>query len=189
MREIVVAISGASGLKLGVKFAEYLPNDFTIHLILSSGAKAVLEHEGGYQNIEKMLDRDVIVQDDSNIGANIASGSYMCHSMVVIPCSMNTLAKISCGISDTLITRCAQVMIKERRALLLAPREMPFSSIALENMLKLSQLGVVIAPPILGYYSLSKNLDDMERFLVGKWYDSLKIENSLYKRWKGGEGR
>jgi len=98
---------------------------------------------------------------------------------------MNTLAKISCGISDNLITRSATVMIKEQRKLIVAPREMPFSAIALENMLKLSRLGVIIAPPILGYYANIKSLEDMEDFLIGKWFDLLGIEHNLFEKWRG----
>jgi 4-hydroxy-3-polyprenylbenzoate decarboxylase len=96
---------------------------------------------------------------------------------------MNTLAKISCGIADDLITRAASVMIKERKTLLLAPREMPFSAIALENMLKLSKLGVIIAPPVVAYYAQSQNLKDMENFFIGKWFDLVNIEHNLYKKW------
>jgi 4-hydroxy-3-polyprenylbenzoate decarboxylase len=96
---------------------------------------------------------------------------------------MNTLAKISCGIADNLITRAASVMIKERKVLLLAPREMPFSAIALENMHKLSTLSVIIAPPVLAYYSEQQSLEAMEDFIIGKWFDLLGIEHTLYKRW------
>ena len=105
--------------------------------------------------------------------------------MMIAPCSMNTLAKIACGIADNLPTRAASVMIKERRTLLLAPREMPFSAIALENMLKLSRLGVLIAPPVMAYYSKQTTLKEMEDFIIGKWFDLLGIENELYKRWEG----
>ncbi len=97
---------------------------------------------------------------------------------------MNTLAKCAIGISDNLITRAFTVMIKEKREIVLAPREMPLSSIALENMLKLSNLGVTIAPPTLAYYSNQSSLEQMEDFMIGKWYDLLKIEHNLYKRWK-----
>jgi 4-hydroxy-3-polyprenylbenzoate decarboxylase len=96
---------------------------------------------------------------------------------------MNTLAKIACGIADNLITRAAAVMIKERRTLVLAPREIPFSPIALENMHKLSMLGVIIAPPVLAYYGDQEDLESMENFMIGKWFDLLGIENNLYKRW------
>jgi 4-hydroxy-3-polyprenylbenzoate decarboxylase len=98
---------------------------------------------------------------------------------------MNTLSKISVGIADNLITRAAAVMLKERRKLILAPREMPYSSIALENMLKLSNYGVIIAPPVAGYYANIQNIEDMEKFFIGKWFDLLGIEHNLYKRWEG----
>jgi 4-hydroxy-3-polyprenylbenzoate decarboxylase len=97
---------------------------------------------------------------------------------------MNTLAKVACGISDNLPTRVAAVALKEQKKLLLAPRELPFSAIALENMHKLASLGVIIAPPVMAYYSDASNLQEMERFIIGKWYDVLGIENNLYERWK-----
>ncbi len=105
--------------------------------------------------------------------------------MMITPCSMNTLAKISVGIADNLITRAAAVMIKERKDLLLAPRELPLSAIALENMQKLATLGVIIAPPVMGFYSEQKTLEDMENFIIGRWFDQLKIPHNLYKRWEG----
>jgi 4-hydroxy-3-polyprenylbenzoate decarboxylase len=101
----------------------------------------------------------------------------------VTPCSINTLSKIAHGIADNLITRVAAVAIKERKKLLLAPREMPLSSIALENMLKLSQIGAIIAPPMLAYYSEQQSLEEMENFIIGRWLDLAGIKNSLYKRW------
>lgn len=88
------------------------------------------------------------------------------------------------GIADSLITRAFSVMLKEKREIIIAPRELPLNTIMLENMLKLSNLGVVIAPPILGYYSSQQTLEDMENFIIGKWMDLLKIDNKLYKRWK-----
>ena len=124
------------------------------------------------------------LHDNTNIGASIASGSFGVDAMIIAPCSMNTLAKIACGISDNLITRAAAVVIKEHKKLILAPREMPFSAIALENMQKLAALGIIIAPPVLAYYSEQQTLDEMENFIIGKWFDLLGIENSLYKRWR-----
>jgi len=97
---------------------------------------------------------------------------------------MNTLAKIACGISDNLITRSASVVIKEQRKLILAPREMPFPTIHLENMLKLSRLNILIAPPVIGYYAQPKTLEEMEDFMIGKWFDLLGIEHTLFKRWE-----
>ncbi len=170
--KIVVAISGASGAELGLKVLNALPKSFEKHLVVSDNAQIVLKEE-----------QNITLYSNSDIGANIASGSFGCDAMVIIPCSMNTLAKISCGIADNLITRAASVMIKERKQLLIAPREMPFSAIALENMHKLSMLGVIIAPPVMAYYSQQQNLEDMENFMIGKWFDLLGIPNNLYKRW------
>jgi 4-hydroxy-3-polyprenylbenzoate decarboxylase len=127
---------------------------------------------------------DVMTHSNKDISASVASGSFGVDAMIIAPCSMNTLAKIACGISDTLITRCAAVMLKEQKKLIIAPRELPFSAIALENMHKLSMLGVIIAPPVMAYYSEQQTLDDMENFIVGKWFDLLGIENDLYKRWQ-----
>jgi 4-hydroxy-3-polyprenylbenzoate decarboxylase len=98
---------------------------------------------------------------------------------------MNTLAKCTVGIADSLITRVFSVMLKEKRNIVLSPREMPYNTIQLENMTKLSTLGVTIAPPVLGYYSKQQTLDEMENFMIGKWFDLLKIEHNLYKRWDG----
>ena len=171
--KIAVAVSGASGVELGEKFVRYLPAEIEAHVILSENARTVLRHEGG----------ETIIHSDDDIAASIASGSFGVDATAVIPCSMNTLAKIACGIADTLTTRAAAVALKERKPLLLAPREMPFSPIALENMLKLSRLGVHIAPPVPGYYSDHDTLEAMERFWIGKWYDLLGIPNDLYTRW------
>ena len=173
--KLILAITGASGINLAKKFIEYLPNDIELHIITSKNAKIVEAYE----------EKKITLHSNDNIGASIASGSFRVDATAIIPCSMNTLAKISCGIADNLVTRVASVALKEQKKLLLAPREMPFSAIALENMLKLARLNVIIAPPIMGYYSQSDSIDDMERFIIGKWYDILGIKNSLYERWKG----
>lgn len=170
--KIVVGISGASGANLGLKLVHALPQTVQKHLIVSDHARIVLEKE-----------ENLTLHENHEIWASVASGSYGADAMVIAPCSMNTLAKIACGIADNLITRAASVMIKERRTLILAPREIPFSPIALENMLKLSRIGVVIAPPVLAYYSEQSSLEEMENFVIGKWLDLLGIDNNLYKRW------
>ncbi len=173
--KLALVISGASGVELGVKFLKYLPKNVEPHVVVSDNALKVQLHELGR----------ITFHSDENIAAGPASGSFGIHATAVIPCSMNTLAKIACGISDTLATRTAAVALKENRPLLLAPREMPLSPIALENMLKLSRLGVLIAPPIAGYYAEHDSLEAMERFWIGKWYDLLGIEHELYRRWSG----
>ncbi|MFW9618590.1 MAG: UbiX family flavin prenyltransferase [Sulfurospirillum sp.] len=174
MKRIIVGISGASGVELGLSFIKALPKEIEKYIIVSDHAKMVFEKES-----------NAFLLDDENIGAVTASGSFKTDAMAIIPCSMNTLAKITHGIADNLLTRTAAVMIKEKRPLLLAPREMPFSAIALENMLKLSQLGIHIAPPVMGYYAKAATLEDMENFLIGKWFDLLGIEHNLFQRWEG----
>jgi len=173
-RKIVVGISGASGIHLGLKTLELLPDDIDKHLIMSKNSKLVLSKELN----------GVTKYKNSDIAAAVASGSFGVDAMIITPCSMNTLGKIACGISDNLITRTAAVMIKEQKKLILCVREMPFSAIALENMHKLAVLGVIIAPPIMAYYSEQESLQEMENFVVGKWFDLLNIENNLYKRWE-----
>ncbi|WP_324170543.1 UbiX family flavin prenyltransferase [Sulfurimonas sp.] len=173
MKKVVIAISGASGVHLGLKALRLIPKNINKHFIMTKNSNIVLEKEN-----------NLTLHENEDISASIASGSFGVDAMLIAPCSMNTLAKIACGISDNLVTRCASVMIKEQKKLIIAPREMPFSAIALENMQKLAQLGVVIAPPVMAYYSEQQTLDEMENFIIGKWFDLLGIENNLYKRWE-----
>lgn len=192
--KLAVGICGASGAMLGLKFVSkiWARDDLEIFLVISNGAKKTLLYENNIDfeslNAPNPLLQDLYkskikILDDLNLGECISSGSFGIDAMAIIPCSMNTLAKIACGISDTLITRSAIVCLKERKKLLLAPREMPLDSISLNNMLNLSKEGVVIAPPIMGYYSNVSSLESMEDFLIGKWLDILNIKNSIYKRW------
>jgi 4-hydroxy-3-polyprenylbenzoate decarboxylase len=171
--KLVVAITGASGVELGKKFVTYLPSNIEVHVVVTDNALTV----------ESFEHQQVTLYQNENIAAAIASGSFKVDATAIIPCSMNTLAKIACGISDNLATRVAAVALKEQKKLLLAPRELPLSAIALENMHKLATLGVIIAPPILGYYAKNDTLETTEKFIIGKWYDALDIDNTLYKRW------
>lgn len=175
--KLALAITGASGVGLANRFIEYLPDSIELHVVASKNSNIVSMHEN----------KKIFFYDEENIASSISSGSFGIEKTIILPCSMNTLAKIACGIADNLPTRIAAVALKERKTLLLAPREMPFSTIALENMHKLSQLGVIISPPVIAYYSDIKTLKDMESFLVGKWYDALGIENSIYKRWENND--
>ena len=174
MKKVVIASSGASGADFAQKIIQRLPSSIEVHFIKTSNSDIVADKE-----------HNIVLHDNADIAASIASGSFKVDTMMITPCSMNTLAKIACGIADNLVTRAASVMIKERRTLLLAPREMPFSAIALENMLKLSRLGVIIAPPVMAYYSKQESLEEMENFIIGKWFDLLEIENNLFARWEG----
>ncbi|MGC9352078.1 MAG: UbiX family flavin prenyltransferase [Sulfurovum sp.] len=171
-------VIGADSVELGKKFVDYLPESIEAHVVVSDNALTV----------ESFENKQVTLHQNENIAASVSSGSFRVDATAIIPCSMNTLAKIACGISDNLATRVAAVALKEQKKLLLAPRELPFSAIALENMQKLATLGVIIAPPVMGYYSESDSLDEMERFIIGKWYDALGIENNLYERWGDTDG-
>lgn len=192
--KLAIGICGASGAILGLKFvSKIIDNDnLEIFLVISNNAKNTLKHENNINfdckdKSNPLLNlhnaKNIRILDDLNLAECISSGSFGIDAMAIIPCSMNSLAKIACGISDTLITRSALVCLKERRKLLIAPREMPLDSISLQNMLTLSKEGVIIAPPIIGYYSGISSVESMEDFLIGKWLDVLGIKNSIYKRW------
>ena len=171
MKKVLVCISGASGVNLGLKLYNLIPPQYERFLVVSDNAKTVFEKE-----------ENVFLNDD--ISAPPASGSFGIDITFIVPCSMNTLAKIALGIADNLITRSAQVAIKEKKHLIIAPREMPFSEIYLEHMLKLSRFqNVIIAPPVFGYYNNPEKIEDIEMFLIGKWFDLAGIENNLFKRW------
>ena len=182
--KLIVAITGASGVNLSLKFLNNLPEEIDAYVVFSKSAKLALKLENNIK-ISQLKKKNITIYKDKAISAPIASGSFGAEAMIILPCSMNTLAKCSMGMSDSLITRAFNVMLKERKNIVLAPREMPYNTLSLENMHKLSSLGVSIAPPVLGYYSKQQNLDEMENFLIGKWYDLLNIENNLYKRWNG----
>lgn len=191
MKRIIVGISGASGVNLGLNLLYEVAKKCEAHFIISQNAKLVLEQEQGLsfnKFKEQILSNsptplNIKFYNDSDISAPLASGSFDINAVIIAPCSINTLAKISCSISDTLITRAAAVALKQGRKLVLGVREMPFSAISLRQMSELSALGVIIAPPILGYYSKAQNLDDMQNFIIGKWLDTLEISHNLYKKW------
>jgi len=180
--KLVVAITGASGAIYGIKLIEELAKKHEVFAVISEGAKKVIEHE--HPGIDKKIPKKVKIFSENQIDASIASSSFGTEAMIICPCSMKTLAAVSVGYADNLIRRCADVMIKERKKLILCVREVPFSPIHLENMLKLSRIGVTIMPLSPGFYHKPKGLDDMVNFMVGKVLDFLGVENNLYKRWK-----
>ncbi|MFQ5694206.1 MAG: UbiX family flavin prenyltransferase [Nitrospinota bacterium] len=186
--KIIVAISGASGVVYGVRLLEFLKEtEIEVHLICSKDGIRVLKHEVGlsYKDLQGYAD---VVHDVADIGATPASGSAGLGHMVVIPCSMKTLSMIATGAATNLIGRSADVILKEKRTLVLVPRETPFSPIHLENMLKLSHLGVHIVPASPGFYHHPKSIDDLVNHIVGKTLDCLRVPNELFRRWRGGEG-
>ncbi|RAZ50000.1 UbiX family flavin prenyltransferase [Campylobacter hyointestinalis] len=178
--KILVGITGASGANLGVNLANMVSNlGHEVHLIISENAKISMQKE----SFSISVNSNIITHQNGEIYSSPASGSSKFDKMIVAPCSINTLAKISCSLADNLITRAAAVMLKEHKTLILAVREMPFSAISLRQMSELSALGVIIAPPVLAYYSNPKNLDEMENFIIGKWLDLLGIEHDIFRRW------
>ncbi|MHB8360554.1 MAG: UbiX family flavin prenyltransferase [Thermoplasmataceae archaeon] len=181
-KKIVLGVTGASGSILAWRFMETAKGN-EIHLIISKNSEQVISYEmgktsGDFENLSSFS------YSDQDLAAGVSSGSFIFDAMVIMPCSMNTLAKISGGISDSLITRAAAVCLKERRKLILVPREMPLSEIALENMLRLTRSGAIIAPSMPSFYTLPKSVDDMINFVVSRVLDLCGIENNLIKRWK-----
>src|SRR5208337_1172419 len=191
MKNIILAITGASGAPFGVRVLEELLKTAAVHLIISSNTFPIIADETGHDwtgdtgpKLRKQFGTDTLYYyEDKNMEAPIASGSFKTNGMLVVPCSMKTLSGIANGYANNLIERAADVTIKEGRPLLLSPREMPFSAIHLENMLKLSRLGVKIAPPVAGFYHKPKSMDEMIDFLAGKILDVMGIKHEIYKRW------
>jgi 4-hydroxy-3-polyprenylbenzoate decarboxylase len=197
LRRYIFAITGASGSVIAIRAIKELLESSEIYLIISKQSFPIIKHETGIDwngKTEKEIEtkirkyfnsKRIFYFAESSLFAPISSGSFKTDGMLIVPCSMKTLSGIASGYSSTLIERAADVTIKEGRLLLLSTREMPFSAIHLENMLKLARLGVKITPPVMGFYNKPKNLDEMIDFTVGKILDSFGIENKLFKRWKG----
>ncbi len=177
----VVAITGASGCMYGIRLLQELPGERI--LVISKMAEKIIPQETGYsvEDVRKMAD---VVYEDDDLFASIASGSYRFDVMFVAPCSTSSLAKISNGLADTLITRAAAVALKESRKLVLVVRETPKSAIVLENELRLARCGVCILDANPGFYSKPQTVDDVIDFIVGRCLDQLGIEHRLYKKWE-----
>jgi len=186
MKKIVVGISGATGSIYAVRLMEALKRTKGVetHLILSSWAEENIRLETSY-NVEQIMRLADRVHDFKNLGAPVASGSFLADGMVIVPCSMKTLSSVAHGYADNLIVRAADVMLKERRRLVVVVRETPLNSIHLENMLKLSNAGAIITPPMPAFYNHPKSLEDIIRHHTGRTLDLLGIENMLTKRWTG----
>lgn len=187
-RRIVVGISGASGAIYGVRLLQVLRETSGVeaHLVVSNAGWRNVEEEHGLQraDIEALAHH---VHDSANVGASIASGSFGAHAMVVAPCSMRTLAAIAHGLSDNLLTRAADVMLKERRRLVLMVRESPLSLIHLRNMVSATEAGAVICPPMPAFYLRPQSVDDIVDFSVARVLDLLDIPHTLAARWQGEE--
>ncbi len=196
MPRYIVAITGASGVVYALRLLEELlkNNDNEIHLISSDAARLVMEHEMSWdsqESLEAALQSHQIPTErihfhkNSDIAAAPASGSFICDSMIVIPCTMASISSIALGSSRSLLERAADVMLKEKRPLLLVPRETPLNSIHLRNMLTLSEMGVAIIPAMPAFYHQPQNIDDLVSFVVGKVLDFMQIPHDLFRRYGG----
>ncbi len=181
--ELIVAITGASGAILGVKFLEKAREaEVKTHLVISKWGIETLKAESSLNlNYVKSLAHRYYSND--NLLAPFSSGSFKFDGMVIIPCSMNTLAMIANGVGEDLITRAASVTLKEGRKLVLVTRETPLSLIHIENMERVARAGGVILPPVLTFYHNPKTIDDMVSYVIGKVFDQFGIKHNLFHRW------
>jgi len=181
---LVVGISGASGAPLAVELLRVLRGlpDWEAHLVVSRSGLRTLRHETGMAEAA-LADLAAVVHDPGDIGASIASGTFRTRGMVIVPCSMKTVAGVAVGYSENLLLRAADVTLKERRKLVMVARETPLSPIHLRNLLTLSELGVVVMPPMLAYYIRPESLEDVTRHMVGKILAEFGIEYHGLKRW------
>ena len=185
-KRIIVAISGASGAIYGVRLLQLLGEvpQVETHLTVSAAGSLNLQHEldMSRQQIEKLAD---VVYPVHDVGAALASGSFQCHGMVVAPCSMRTLGSIAHGLSDNLITRASDVMLKERRRLILMVREAPLNLAHLRNMISVTEMGGVIFPPTPGFYQRPTSLAEMVDHTVSRVIDLLGLPQAHVPRWNG----
>ena len=188
MPSAVVAISGASGARYGVRLIESLRDaNWDVNLIVSREGAINLDLECGITPQELASQHGVILEDNENLAAKSASGSAKFDGYIICPASGTTVGKLASGISDNLITRSGMVALKEKRKLILVPRETPYATVQLENMAKLSGYGVVILPANPGYYNNPESIEDLVDFVVGRILDQLEVKHNLSQRWSGGE--
>jgi 4-hydroxy-3-polyprenylbenzoate decarboxylase len=180
--EIIVAITGASGVDIGARLLEFLAGrpEHQVHLLLSRGGEAVIQHELGSDVSLPATHRWQV----TDLSAPISSSSRAPDAMVVAPCSMKTLSAIAHGYAADLIGRTADMMLRLNRPLVLMPRETPLSLPAIENMRLCKVSGAIILPPVIAYYPAPRAVDELTDFFVGKVLDVLGLEHELYRRWK-----
>lgn len=185
MMKIVVGISGASGAIYGIKTLEVLRRlDIESHVVISHAAERTIHHETSY-TIQQVQQLATKLYSQEDIGAAISSGSFKVDGMIVAPCSIKTLSAIANSYNDELITRAADVQLKERRKLVLMVRETPFNLSHLRHMTQITEMGGVILPPVPSFYHKPSSLDDIVSQSVGKALDQFGIDAKLFDRWKG----
>ena len=181
--KLVIGITGSTGAIYGIRMLEILKKlNVETHLIMSGWAEKCISMETEY-TVDYVKSLATNTSDEKNMASSVSSGTHRVDGMIILPCSMKTLSAVANGYDDTLIARAAGVTIKESRKLILMARETPLSAIHLENMLKLSRLGVVILPPVTEFYTKPKSIDDIVNHGVGKCLDQFGIEHDLYPRW------
>ncbi len=187
MKKIVIGVTGASGHFYAYRLIQnLLQYNCEVHLVFSEQGEKVFAYELGASFETLLTDLhhpNLNIYDNSNLFAPIASGSFKTDAMVVVPCSMGTVASLANGLSHSLLTRAADVTLKERRPLIVVARETPLSSIHLKNLLTLSESGATIFPPMPAYYHLPQNLEEILNATVGRLLSQLGIDNSLYPVW------
>jgi 4-hydroxy-3-polyprenylbenzoate decarboxylase len=183
MKRLVVGISGATGAIYGIRLLEFLSkSDVETHLVISNSAEKTIHMETSW-TLEQVKALATVTYDMEDVGADISSGSFRTEGMVVIPCSIKSLSAIANSYNDNLLIRAADVMLKERRKLVLVVRETPLHRGHLSLMLKVADVGGVILPPIPAFYFLPKTLDDIINHTVGRVLDVFEIDHSLFNRW------
>ncbi|MGH7920744.1 MAG: UbiX family flavin prenyltransferase [Candidatus Dormibacteraceae bacterium] len=184
--KLIVGLSGSSAPQYGIRLLLALRDlgSHEVHLVCSRGAERTIELEAGLdvRQVEQLAD---VVHRPDDLSASIASGSFVTAGMAVCPCSMRTLAAVAHGISDSLLVRAADVCLKERRRVVLVPRETPLNLIHLRNMVAVSEAGAVVLPPVPAFYHHPRTIDDIVDHTVGKVLDQLGVEHHLFQRWSG----
>ena len=188
MKRLIVGLSGSSGVIYGICLLEVLQNhpEIETHLIMSKGAEVTLRLETVY-SVESVKDMASVSHDPGNLAAPLSSGSFRVHGMVVTPCSMKSLAQIALSLNDNLLTRAADVTLKERRKLVLVPRETPLHLGHLRHMTAVTEMGGVILPPVPSFYHDPQTILDLVDQTVGKVLDQFDIEHRLFRRWGGDD--
>jgi 4-hydroxy-3-polyprenylbenzoate decarboxylase len=185
MRRLIIGMTGSTGAVFGIRLLEALKHsEVESHLIISKWAQRTIEHETRH-TIEQVRALATVVHSQGDMGASISSGSFITEGMVVIPCSVRTLGGIANGYGEHLVHRAADVILKERRRLVLVVRETPLSEVHLENMLKLARMGVVMLPPMPAFYNHPKTVDDVVDHIVFRVLDQFGIAAPFAKRWDG----
>lgn len=185
MNRLIVGMSGASGAVIGIRLLESMRqfSDWETHLILSRAARQTIQMETEY-SVEEVCSLASCVHSNDDVGACVASGTFKNSGMVIVPCSMKTVAGIASGYSDNLLLRAADVTLKEKRRLVLVARETPFNAIHLRNMLTLAEMGSMILPPMLSFYNQPDSVNDQVTHIVGKILCAFDLELPGFRRWK-----